>query len=120
MYKLHCARYISAEAQNSVLTENGPLFVKELSQEGTFYGFKYKALLTRIQTVAHGHKKENIGVAQVARDEQKKSSIFHVVHLFLATLECSNQIHENQYSLGIRPTFSQFCLLVNGVMFESI
>jgi len=69
MYKLHCARYISAEAQNSVLTENGLLFVKELFQEGAFYGFKYKALLRRIRTVAHGHKKEYIGMTQVARDE---------------------------------------------------
>ena len=72
MYKLHCARYISAEAQNSVLTENGLLFVKELSQEGTFYRFKYKALLRRIQTVAHSHQKEYIGMTQIARDGLKK------------------------------------------------
>lgn len=70
MYKLHRARYISAEAQNSVLTENGLLSVKELSQEGTFYGFKYKALLRRIRTVAHGHKKKYIGMTQVTRDKK--------------------------------------------------
>jgi len=71
MYKLHCARYISAKAQDSVLTENGLFFVKELFQESALYGLKYKALLRRIRTVAHSHKKEYIGMTQIARDKKE-------------------------------------------------
>jgi len=73
MNKLHGTSHITTETQNSVLIENGLLLMKELSQEGTFYGFEHKALLSRVGTVAYGHKKKNVWMTQVA--EQKVKSL---------------------------------------------
>ncbi len=55
--------------------------MKELSQEGTFYGLQHEALLRWIWTVANGHKKKDVWMTQIAGQKNKSDFFLHFTTL---------------------------------------